>query len=67
MLQWSPDQLIGESLQTPQLTQYPLSASMEPRSIDRGKKYLPKAWQGDDALQWSPDQLIGERRRAGIH
>ncbi len=62
MLQWSRDQLNAESCQRVRYWDRASTASMEPRSIERGKPSGScGTWRVNDRLQWSRDQLNAER------
>ena len=59
-LQWGHDQLIVEGGRPPGWWCGDRRASMGPRSVDRGRRYVPVVRLLDVKLQWGHDQLIVE-------
>ena len=60
-LQWGHDQLIVEGSRPMSLKSMHSSASMGPRSVDRGRPSSRKRFKREQLwLQWGHDQLIVE-------
>ncbi len=59
-LQWSRDQLNAERGSTEKQKNALGNASMEPRSIERGKPLMGSSLSRTQLLQWSRDQLNAE-------